>query len=510
MKKHWHHAIKIMASAILIIVLAYSFLSNSLENKLAEKLDDIDRARVLIGFYTKVKKTLSVDDQQLFENWLLKYCQFLSSTASQEERLLEELYSSTFPAGFKEHILEFIKGMDGATEQRSERIAILYTGRGGGGHKAPAIAMQEKLVLEGYIVEMIDIDEVEKEFEPTLFGRGHEDIWTEFYQQKNQPLLAHFLWTLHHFLYRPEWRKTTGVVRSKLAAFSPRLIFCVADHKPQLASVAYSLNTKMIFVHTDNKFSSKLTEIARIQSTFKKALVQFTKPTTAELTNYQKTLPSIPGIKEQIIDLQIPVRQGFKRISSMKQNEIKKEMGLDVEVKVCLIMMGNNGIETEMRSILNKIYEERHEAKKRLHLIFVCGRNQSLANELTSFKKFEDSTISMEVHGFLEGPQMVKVAQAADVWITKMGGSTSSEALAARKQVLTVSIPSHAWEERNALATEAYNLSTPFNKAQKILPQIDRACQKAPSPVDIPDWEEQFMQLLSSNHFIPSHMSSAN
>ena len=31
---------------------------NSLENKLAEKLDDIDRARVLVGFYKKIQKRL--------------------------------------------------------------------------------------------------------------------------------------------------------------------------------------------------------------------------------------------------------------------------------------------------------------------------------------------------------------------------------------------------------------------------------------------------------------------
>jgi len=477
---------------------------NSLENKLAEKLDDINRARTLVGFYNKIQKTLSSDDQHLFENWLFKYCQVLSRIVAKEERLLEELNSPAFQeASFKSQIIEFLKGIDKElpVQQGAKRIAILYTGLGGGGHKAPATAIKEKLIQEKYTVEMIDTDEVEKEFEPKIFGRGHEDIWTEFYQRKGQPALANLMWKLHHFLYHPEWRKTTQVVRNKLAAFNPDLIFSVADHKPQFASLAYSLNKKMIFVHTDNKFTSKLKEIAQTQSIFKNALVKFTKPTTAEPANYEKTLPQISGIKEQLIPLQIPVRQGFKKITLSQQNEIKKEMGLDPSVKICLIMMGNNGIESEVHSILNKIYDERHEAKERVHLIFVCGRNQSLANELSSYNKFEGTAITMDVKGFLDGTQMAKVAQSADVWLTKMGGSTSSEALAMRKQVLSVSIPSHKCEARNALANQACGLSDPLNKNEKILSQIYKACQKPFPTCHIPDWEEQLMQILPPDTF---------
>ena len=476
--------------------------SNSLENKLAEKLDDIDRSRVLAGFCKKIQKTLSNEDQHLFEDWILKYSQLLSNVVSKEERLLEELNSPAFQdPGFKTQIIKFLNEIDREIpiQKEAKRIAILYTGLGGGGHKSPAIAIKDKLIREKYTVEMIDIDEVEKEFEPKIFGRGHEDIWTEFYQRKGLPTLANFMWKLHHCLYLPEWRKTTQVVRDKLAAFNPNLIFTVADHKPQLACLAYSLNRKMIFVHTDNKFTSKLKEIAQIQTLFKNTLVKFTKPTTAEPISYKKTLPQIQGIKNQLIDLQIPVRQGFKKISRQEQNELKKEMGIDPSVKVCLVMMGNNGIESEIRSTLKKIYEERYEAKERLHLIFICGKNQALASDLTShINSFNGTTITMDVKGFLEGPQMVKAAQSADVWISKMGGSSSSEALTARKQVLSVSIPSHKCEEKNALANQACGLSDPLKKNEKILSQIYKACQKPLSTCYIPDWEEQLMQILSS------------
>lgn len=509
-----HTAIKAISSVIHVIptittsLLSYPYkfkitvLFNPLENRLAEKLDDIDRARVLAGFCKGIQKNLSAKDQLLFENWLFKYCQVLSSTAAKEERLLEELNTAAFQeTNLKAQIIEFLNGIDEKlpVQQETKRIAILYTGLGGGGHKAPAAAIKEKLISEKYTVEMIDVDEVEKEFEPKIFGRGHEDIWTEFYQRKSQPVLAKFMWKLHHWLYQPKWRKTTQVIHNKLRKFNPDLIFSVADHKPQLAYLAYSLNKRMVFVHSDNKFTSALKEIAQIQSTFSNALVKFTKPTTAEPKSYEKTLPKIEKIKEQILDLQIPVRQGFKQITLQQQNEIKEEMGLNAAVKVCMIMMGANGVESEMFNILNKSYEERHEAKERVHLIFVCGRNQSLVNKLASYKNFEDSNISIEVKGYLERPQMVKIAQVADIWITKMGGSTSSEALAMRKQVLSVSIPNHSWENRNALANQAYGLSDPFNKNEKVLPQIYKACNKPHPTCDIPDWENQLMLILRTS-----------
>lgn len=477
-----------------------TIFSNQLESKVAEKIDDIDRARALVGFYKTIQEMLSQEDRQLFENWLLKYCLCLSKSSSNEERLFEELNSAIFQKNdFKAKLIEFLNGLDEElpSRQGETRIAILYTGRGGGGHKAPAIAIKEKLMNEKCIVEMIDTDEIEKEFEPKVLGRGHEDIWTEIYQRKGQVVLANLMWKLHHWLYHAELRKTTQVVRGKLKIFNPDLIFTVADHKPQFASLAYSLNKKMIFVHTDNKFASTLKEIAEMQDVHRNPLIKFTKPTTAEPTNYEKTLPKIATIKEQIVDLQVPVRQGFKQASLAEQNEIKKEMGLDPSVKVCLIMMGNNGIEKEVRSLLNTIYDERYETSERLHLIVVCGRNQILANELASYDTFKGTQITIDVKGFLESPEMVRVAQCADVWITKMGGSTSSEALAMRKQILSVSIASHRWEERNALANQACGLSEPLNKSEKIIDQIYRACQKPLPTCYIPDWEEQLMEIVA-------------
>jgi UDP-N-acetylglucosamine:LPS N-acetylglucosamine transferase len=496
----WSKSFKTLIFLAFCLFLFFFLTPSSIESELAEKLDNIHRAHLLSRFCAKAQENLSHRDRKSLESWILTHCQILSSTSAKDESLLESLeISPSKKSDLKSQLISFLQDIDQVIPDPKEnnRVAILYTGYGGGGHKAPAEAMRQKLISEGYAIEMIDIDEVEEMFEPKILGRGYEDIWREIYQQKNQPFLAKVMWSLHRWLYRPEWRETIEEIQNRLISFNPSVIFSVADHKPQLASIAYKMNRRMIFVHTDNKFSSKLSEIAEIQRLLKRPLLSFTKPTTADPISYKKTLPKISGIEKQIIDLQIPVRNGFKFIGRSEKEKIRREMGIENSVHTCLVMMGNSGIESEMKFILDRIYDERFDIDERLHFIFVCGRNQLLADELKEYRNFEGSSISIEVHGFLEGAQMAKVAQVADVWVTKMGGSTGAEALAAKKQVLSVSVQSHAWESRNALANENYGLCEAFKRNEKVLPQIVRACTKPLPHCDIPDWEEQIMEIMN-------------
>ena len=80
---------------------------------------------------------------------------------TKEKRLLEELDSPAFQdSGLKSQIIDFLNQIDREIpiHKEAKRVAILYTGLGGGGHKAPAIAMKDKLIREKYTVEMIDVE----------------------------------------------------------------------------------------------------------------------------------------------------------------------------------------------------------------------------------------------------------------------------------------------------------------------------------------------------------------
>ena len=116
----------------------------------------------------------------------------------------------------------------------------------------------------------------------------------------------------------------------------------------------------------------------------------------------------------------------------------------------------------------------------------------------SEIRDFNNSLITAEVKEYLKAPEMAEVAQAADVWIAKMGGSSSAEALAMKKQVLSVSILFHPWEDRNALANHECGLADPFDKKGKLLPQIQRACSMSPPTREIPNWEKQLMRIVNT------------
>ena len=164
-----------------------------------------------------------------------------------------------------------------------------------------------------------------------------------------------------------------------------------------------------------------------------------------------------------------------------------------------MVAMGNNGVEEQAREILHKIHAERKDASHRFHFIFICGKNKPFALELKKFVKknsFDDSLITVSIEKHLNEEEMAKRAKAADVWIAKMGGSTSAEALQMKKYVLSVSLENHPWEHKNAQANREFGLSAPFDKKRKVLPQVHRPWY-IPTR-EVPDWGQQMMQIIHS------------
>jgi UDP-N-acetylglucosamine:LPS N-acetylglucosamine transferase len=498
--------------------------------RLATALDDIERARVLVRAYEKhIEKSLFLWDRISFQHYLFCYCAYIGSEQFDEKDLLLEAlekwnkkafakdgFKTKYEAFVQEvkanSVIEATPSTTSSTDKKT--VAVLYTGLGGGGHKAPAFALAKSLTEKGYRVELIDTDNIAKDFEPKVDGKyGYEDIWTEFYQRREQPFMTYFMWFRHALAYSPECRRTNEIVLKNLKKINPDLIFTVAHHKPKLAYCALRLNKKMIYVQTDNRFCGALEKIAREQIKFSSPLIKITKPETAPEETYFETFGSllpnnkkppallsiIEQVKKNLLPLQIPVRFSFKRVTPTEQQVIKSKLNIEPNVKVCMVMMGNNGVEKKARAIFDKLLKEKAKAKERLHVIFICGNNKSLADEFNKrINEFQGSPISVEAKEYLQESEMAEIAQASDVWIAKMGGSTSAEALQMKKQVLSVSIKWHPWEDINAKANHDLGLADKFDEQADVIPQIEDACSKTETDRSIPDWQEQLGLILES------------
>jgi hypothetical protein len=227
-------------------------------HELAKNINDIDRAHVIVDAYCKLEKSLHSQAQCIFTMLIPEYGYGLGNDAmnrmfmKQCREYLQPYTQVVLPEEAIKCFFDEIKIDVLPTIEKVKKITILYTGLGGGGHKAPAKAIEQFLITQGFTIQMIDIDEYESLTEPKIQGKGAEEIYTEFYQQQSNLDEYSRLMCQYNYLYTPCRRKVNLLVLNKLKEFLPDLMIAVAHHKPSLGHLAFRLNRKMIYVHTDH------------------------------------------------------------------------------------------------------------------------------------------------------------------------------------------------------------------------------------------------------------------
>ena len=139
--------------------------------------------------------------------------------------------------------------------------------------------------------------------------------------------------------------------------------------------------------------------------------------------------------EDQILPIGIPIRPEFG--CEISQNEAKRRLGLDPNLKTILIMSGSMGfgnLEKTVRILENTPYD--------FQILAVCGSNNKA-------KRFIDSMNHKKptyCYGFVDNVDVMM--SAADCIITKPGGLTTSEALAKGLPMILID-PIPGQEERN-------------------------------------------------------------
>jgi processive 1,2-diacylglycerol beta-glucosyltransferase len=123
----------------------------------------------------------------------------------------------------------------------------------------------------------------------------------------------------------------------------------------------------------------------------------------------------------------IPVNKGF--VSMALKKNARESIGVKEDMFTVLLMGGGLGVGPIEKILLNL---------QRLDLDFqviaVCGRNKMLADKLERLRKVLDKKVF--VYGFSD--EVDKLMAASDIMISKSGGVTVSESLAAGLPVITL------------------------------------------------------------------------
>ncbi len=129
-------------------------------------------------------------------------------------------------------------------------------------------------------------------------------------------------------------------------------------------------------------------------------------------------------VNAEVLATGIPIRHEF----TLKVDRVlsRAEYGWEANERVCLLMGGGEGL-LPMREIIAALQNAKLPG---LRLVAITGRNEKLATQLREHFGARQQQEPTEIYGFRE--DVPRMMQSADIIITKAGGLTSAEVLAAK------------------------------------------------------------------------------
>ncbi len=164
----------------------------------------------------------------------------------------------------------------------------------------------------------------------------------------------------------------------------------------------------------------------------------------------------------------IPIDPTFS--AAQNRNAIRASLGLQPDLPTLLVSAGALG-KGPAADIVQGLLSLRHEVQT----IVICGKNEELTEKI---RKLTAGNLRFTVLGYSD--RMPELMAAADLFLGKPGGLTTSEALAARLPMVVVS-PIPGQEERNSdhlleegIAIKANDLITLPFKIDRLLDHSER------------------------------------
>lgn len=310
-------------------------------------------------------------------------------------------------------------------------ILILSASTGGGHFKASR-------ALESYILEnetdanikVVDTLEYVNPFINKIVTRGYL-------------VLAKYLNALYKSLYSStdKFGVLTCLVTKLIFLFSKKLLPLIDEFSPDVVITTHPFPTEMISILKGNK-SIKVPSIC--------IMTDYAPHNTWIKSNIDEYCVACEDMIEGMINrgiasnkihpYGIPVYSGFFHQDEEDKKVLLKDLELSENKMTVLVMAGSFGVYN-----IEKIYKNISNIPMDFQIIILTGNNEILYNKIKEQIKFSNKQTKLikftnEVHRYMN---------IADVLITKPGGLTVSEALAANLPLITFdAIPGQ--EEANA------------------------------------------------------------
>ncbi|CAM4094154.1 glycosyltransferase [Paenibacillus alkaliterrae] len=172
------------------------------------------------------------------------------------------------------------------------------------------------------------------------------------------------------------------------------------------------------------------------------------------------TLLGIPGSSVQVSG--IPLKRGFRAIAPSAELFVRYKLRPDKPV--VLIMAGAQGVMPDVEQICGGLLQDAN-----VQVALVCGHNRLLKDSISEQFQHHTGAARLHVYGFVE--QIHELMALSDCLITKPGGVTLSEAIAAELPIFTYR-PVPGQEKQNALYLASKGAASIANHPLELTEQI--------------------------------------
>jgi len=169
------------------------------------------------------------------------------------------------------------------------------------------------------------------------------------------------------------------------------------------------------------------------------------------------------GIPDSDIQVSgIPLKRGFRTASAT--SELYERYKLRPDQPVVLIMAGAQGVMPDVSQICSGLLND-----DKVQVALVCGHNLLMKDTIEKQFQAHTGASRLHVYGFIE--QIHELMALSDCLITKPGGVTLSEAIAAELPIF-IYRPVPGQEKQNALYLESKGAAIIANEANELTKQI--------------------------------------
>ncbi|NMA64929.1 MAG: hypothetical protein GX957_01640 [Clostridiaceae bacterium] len=289
----------------------------------------------------------------------------------------------------------------------------------GGGHRMPALAIKEAIeeLFPGQF--QVDVIDFAKECGANWDDKIIKGIWDWALARPEFTINANRLIDSLNRLTR-----SNTVMRLFLQQFIHKGTKYILKYKPDIVfSTHFFCSSVALFAreryNLDYKIFSYMTDPIRGHNLWVNPRIEAVIAATKEAKDYliNQGMP-----KNRVKVKPFPLNKKFFQRIDKSREEILSELSLDTSRKTLLATSGGQGI-GETVEYVKSLYKNNFP----FNIIFICGKNKDLFNELIALKESGISDTPFAVLGFVDN--MHELLEASDLALAKGGASTTFEVL---------------------------------------------------------------------------------